>query len=185
MQKHIDLHNSKICEWGCGPVRLLRHFRYHLKDYNIDLYGADYNKKTIEWCKRNFNDITFIENELHPPLDFPENFFDVVYCVSVFTHLSKELQVEWLNECLRITKQDGIFLMTVHGDSCSKKLQKKEKKNYNNNGYVMRGKVQEGKRNFVSFNNPSYVRNDLLKGKNILEFIPGYGNAQDIWIIKK
>ncbi|MFC1490890.1 class I SAM-dependent methyltransferase, partial [Candidatus Latescibacterota bacterium] len=185
IQKHIDPNGIKICEWGCGPVRLLRHFDYHLKDYNVELFGTDYNKKTIKWCKRNFPDITFIDNQLHPPLDFPDNYLDAIYCVSVFTHLSRELQIEWLNECLRVIKPDGIFLMTVHGDSCSKKLLKYEQDDYKSGGYVMRGKVKEGKRNFVSYNNPSYIRNVLLKDADILEFIPGGRNNQDMWIIKK
>jgi len=146
------LTNAKICEWGCGPARLIRHFGAILNDSSINIYGTDYNKKTIEWCKKNIPDVTFQENNLRPPLNFLDNTFDFLYCISVFTHLSKELQLEWLEECFRVLRSDGIFLMSVHGDSCSNNLLDNEKKEYLSHGCVVRSNVKEGQRTFTAYN---------------------------------
>lgn len=182
--KHKDISEAKICEWGCGPARLLRHFRGFLGD-KADLYGTDYNPKSIKWCRNNIPEVNFTLNGLHPPLTFSDNFFDVIYCVSVFTHLSKELQTEWLNECLRILKPGGIFYFTMHGDSFRGKLLEDEQRVYDAEGFLLRGNVREGKKNFTSFDSPSYIRNVFLKGRTILEHIPGEGKRQDVWILMK
>lgn len=184
LEKNYSVKNIKICEWGCGPARLIRHFRGFIGN-EADLYGTDYNSRIIEWCQKNIKDITFIKNELHPPLNFESNFFDIIYCVSVFTHLSKELQNEWLNECLRILKPGGIFYFTVHGDSFITKLLNDEKKIYDNEGFLIRGNIGEGRKNFISYNSPSYIKNVFLKGLNIIDYYKGEKNNQDIWVIKK
>ena len=186
LKKHIDFRNARICEWGCGPSRLLRHFDPILKDSSTELYGTDYNRKSVRWCKKNIPDVDFKENDLKPPLDFPDDYFDTVYCISVLTHLSAESQEDWLNECLRILRPGGVFLMTVHGDSSSANLLADEKRTYQHSGCVVRGSVKEGQRNFTTYNSSSYMRDFLLKDKEILEYIQGStSKVQDIWIIRK
>jgi SAM-dependent methyltransferase len=185
IRKHINLKNARICEWGCGPARLLRHFVSLLRDENPELYGTDYNLKTIAWCSVHIPGIRFSSNRLLPPLEYPDAFFDVVYCVSVFTHLSREAQKLWLEECMRVIKPGGIFLMTVHGDTCSRKLLPDETDEYHESGCVIRGKVKEGKRVFTAYNSPDYMRNVFLAGREIVEHIEGRGTLQDIWIVRK
>lgn len=82
-------------------------------------------------------------------------------------------------------KPGGVFLMTVHGDSCSCGLNKQETMKYLESGYVVRGEVTEGKRTYTSYNSPEYMRNIFLRGLDIVEHIPGEGRVQDIWIIRK
>jgi SAM-dependent methyltransferase len=182
--RHKDITEAKICEWGCGPARLLRHFRDFL-GAKAELYGTDYNPKSINWCRNNIPEVNFSLNGLHPPLSYIGSFFDAVYCVSVFTHLSKEVQKEWFDECMRILKPGGLFYFTMHGDSFLNKLLDDEKRVYDTEGFLIRGNVREGKKNFTSFDSPSYIRNVFLKGRTILEHIPGEGNRQDVWIVMK
>jgi SAM-dependent methyltransferase len=185
MAKHIDLKNARICEWGCGPARLLRHFADILGDREPELFGTDYNLRTIAWCKEKIPGIRFASNRLLPPLEYPDDYFDVVYCVSVFTHLSQEAQKLWLDECMRVIKPGGIFLMTVHGDTCSRKLLPDEADEYRGTGCVIRGRVKEGKRVFTAYNSPDYMRNVFLDGLRVEEHIEGRGTLQDIWIVRK
>jgi len=182
--RHKSIGCVRICEWGCGPARLLRHFRNFLGS-ETELWGTDFNPKSIKWCRENIPEINFLKNALHPPLGFGNSYFDIVYCVSVFTHLSKQLQKDWLEECLRILKPDGIFYFTIHGDSFREKLLEDEKKIYDKDGFLQRSNIKEGKKNFTSFNSPSYIRNIFLKNNTILEHIPGEGNRQDVWIAGK
>ena len=52
-----------------------------------------------------------------PPLDYSDEMFDLVYAVSVFTHLSEEFQLPWLGELRRILKPNGVLLATVYNNS--------------------------------------------------------------------
>jgi SAM-dependent methyltransferase len=183
--RHISFREARICEWGCGPARLLRHVPELLAGNNPGIYGTDYNRQTIAWCQRNIPGIHFRENRLMPPLDFPDDFFDAVYCISVFTHLSREAQDAWLRECLRVMKPGGIFLLTVHGDACRGALTGQEERAYTRSGCVVRGAVTEGKRTYTAYNSPEYMRKVFLDGLNVVEHIPGENRAQDIWIIRK
>lgn len=181
--KHIDLKTARICEWGCGPARLIRHFRDMLP--GATLFGTDYNPETIAWCRRAIPGIEFRENRLMPPLDFPDGTFDAVYCISVFTHLSRAAQDAWLRECMRVLRPGGVFLMTVHGDACRGRLTPPEDREYERSGSVVRGEVTEGKRTYTAYHSPEYMRTVFLRDIAVAEHIPGEGNAQDIWIVRK
>ncbi|MHB9030792.1 MAG: class I SAM-dependent methyltransferase [Candidatus Latescibacterota bacterium] len=183
--RHISLREARICEWGCGPARLLRHFPELLPGNSPALFGTDYNRRTIAWCQRNIPGIDFRENRLMPPLDFPDDFFDAIYCISVFTHLSSGVQDAWLRECLRVVKPGGIFLLTVHGDACRGALTEPEEGAYSLSGCVIRGAVTEGKRTYTAYNSPKYMREVFLNGLIVEEHIPGENRAQDIWIVRK
>lgn len=185
LEKHKHLEKLKILEWGCGPARLLRHLPELLANGENEFWGSDYNKKTIEWCQDNVSGISFDSNMLEPPLKYGSNSFDILYCISVFTHLSIQKQKMWLDECLRVLKTEGIFLLTVHGDSCIDGLLPHELACYKTEGYVVRECVTEGKRTYVSYNNPIFMRNELLYGLDILDHITGDTGTQDIWIIRK
>lgn len=51
-----------------------------------------------------------------PPTTYPDSLFDVVYAVSVFTHLTEDRQLSWLAEFARIIRPCGLLLLTTHGD---------------------------------------------------------------------
>ncbi len=99
--KHIELKNIKILEWGCGPARIIRHLP-KLLDSSCEIYGSDYNSKTIDWCKKNVPEIHFSKNNLQPPFEFQNDFFGIIYATSVLTHLSEEMHYAWMNELKRV-----------------------------------------------------------------------------------
>jgi SAM-dependent methyltransferase len=81
---------TNILEWGCGPARVTRHI-HNAFGYETKVYGSDYNSESIKWCGKNIPDITFVLNNLLPPLPFDSSAFDFVYAISVFTHLSESV----------------------------------------------------------------------------------------------
>jgi ubiquinone/menaquinone biosynthesis C-methylase UbiE len=50
-----------------------------------------------------------------PPSELESDSFDLVYAISVFTHLDERMQFAWLGELQRVTKPTGYVLLTVHG----------------------------------------------------------------------
>jgi predicted SAM-dependent methyltransferase len=154
----------------------------------VEIYGSDYNSETINWCEQNIPGIHFFLNELNPPLRHPDNKFDLVYCISVFTHLSAETGINWANELFRVLKPGGILVITTSGDNTyNTELLADEKKKYKETGIVVRGQYQEGKKMYLARHNPAYVKENLLKKFELLQYIPaGFPFIeQDCWIVRK
>jgi SAM-dependent methyltransferase len=96
----FDLRSVRsILEFGCGTGRVLRHFR---NTSGLRLAGTDANPKPIEWDRENLPNIEFYHNGLTPPLTFGDESFDLIYALSVFTHIPLELQRSWLDELRRV-----------------------------------------------------------------------------------
>ena len=185
LKAHHSLENVNLLEWGCGPVRILRHVPEILSGERSKVFGSDYNPKTIDWDKKSFDNISFSKNDLLPPLEYDNDFFNIIFCISVFTHLDEGTELKWFDEIIRVLKPGGIFLLSIHGESSKDRLSEDEKKIFDEKGCVIRSNVTEGKRSFTSYNSESFMRERMLKDVEILEFIPGKKNEQDIWIVRK
>ena len=104
---------SRILDFGCGAGRVIRHLPELTE---AELHGIDYNEKLLGWCAENLHG-TFLRNELTPPLGLPDAHFDILYALSVFTHLREETQREWLREYARILRPGGLALISFHEQS--------------------------------------------------------------------
>jgi SAM-dependent methyltransferase len=114
-RQSLDLADLRsVLEFGCGSARVLRHFR---NIGYLSLAGSDANPKAIEWARRNLPGIDFRTNALEPPLPFAEESFDLVYALSVFTHIPLVWQRPWLEELRRVLRPGGYLLCTVLGSS--------------------------------------------------------------------
>lgn len=186
--KHIDLKDKRILDWGCGPGRLIRHLPEIINN-GCEFFGTDYNENSIQWCSNNLEGIQFNLNSLKAELPYKDNFIDIIYGISIFTHLSEELHDEWFNELFRILKPGGVMFLTTQGDNFKIKLTEQELNKYNRGQLVVRGKVKEGHRTFSAFH-PKPFMDKLFKNVEVLEHIEISAGVekwvpQDIWIIKK
>lgn len=110
----VDFRNaSRVLDLGCGSGRVIRHMP---KLTDAALFGADYNAELAAWCAKNLTG-DFRKNDLHPPLPYPDAHFDVVYLLSVFTHLRIPTQREWLAELARVVRPGGAALVTFHDET--------------------------------------------------------------------
>jgi SAM-dependent methyltransferase len=176
---HPDV--GRVLEWGCGPARILRHLPEFLPA-GTQLFGTDYNQESIAWCKRTIEKITFSENALSPPLPFEGGSFDVIYAVSVLTHLSAHQQDAWIKELRRLLRPKGHLILTTHGEKSAKVLLPHEYARFQKDGIVIRGSVEEGTRCFLSYNHPDYAKNHLFSGMRVCEHIPGHSaEATSLW----
>lgn len=187
-RNHLDLKNKRILDWGCGPGRVIRHLPDVIGN-GCEYFGTDYNEKSIDWCSKNLTDIHFNKNSLNAQLPYDDNYMDVIYGLSIFTHLSEQLHYDWYNELFRVLKPNGIMFLTTQGENFKVKMTDVEIQKYNENKLVVRGNVKEGHRTYSAFHPPEFMRN-LFSNVEILEHIdrkPGKGDwlPQEIWIIKK
>ncbi len=187
-EKHTTMAGKTLLDWGCGPARVLRHFP-KLLEQTSEIHGTDYNSDTITWCRENIEGATFSINQLAPPTSYPNEYFDLVYGISIFTHLSEAKHQNWFDELMRISKKGSVLLLTTHGAIFRDKLTKQECEDFDQGKLVERGKVVEGHRVFAAFQPPIYMRQLFEPQAEILEHIEGtrknWGLEQDVWIIRK
>lgn len=178
----------RVLEWGCGPARILRHLTALKGEYPLELYGTDYNTDSIRWCQGAVTDINFETNDLAPPLPFQDAFFDVVYCLSVFTHLSEAQHYAWITEIERVLKPGGIFMGTFHGENSRSKLRNSERLLYDAGQPIFRGEVKEGSRLYTAYHPPTFVREVLLRNFQHAEpkdVDDVYNLQQTLWLAQK
>lgn len=173
-----------ILEFGCGCGRVLRHWR---AVSGPQIHGTDYNPKLLDWCRVNLPFSRISQNGLAPPLAFPDSGFDFIYAISVFTHLSEDLQARWMTELTRILRPGGLLLITTHGTSFHHKLDAAEQARFDSGKLVVRYADSSGQNLCNAYHPETWVRNRLATDYTILEFVPaGTWEAvyQDIYLLK-
>jgi SAM-dependent methyltransferase len=174
--------NWVVLDWGCGPGRVIRHWT----EDNFTCFGSDVNDKSLAWCKYNFPSIRFLHQQVLPPLDIAEETFDLIYGISILTHLSLSAHFLWIEELKRILKPGGLLVLTTQGNAFKDKLTQSEKKDFDDGHLIVRGSVKEGHRTFSSFH-PMPFMEKLFDSFVILKHISveNEGNVQDVWIVRK
>jgi ubiquinone/menaquinone biosynthesis C-methylase UbiE len=94
-----------VLDFGCGCDRTIIWFSKTAK--SVRFSGTDIDATAIDWCRRPLKFACFQANQPAPPLVCPAESFDLVYALSVFTHLNEEHQLLWLRELERITRPMG------------------------------------------------------------------------------
>jgi SAM-dependent methyltransferase len=115
--------NARVLDFGCGCGRILRYLHPALP--GCEFVGADIDVEAIAWNRAQLAHLgRFVANDAWPPLALEDQSVDVVYALSVFTHLPEDMQFAWLAELRRVIRKDGLLLLTVLGPDCFRALWK-------------------------------------------------------------
>lgn len=104
-------------DFGCGCGRISR----HLLNARIALTGVDVDRSQVRWAARHLPG-RWLGILPEPPLPFPPGSFDVVFSVSVFTHLDESQQLAWLGELRRVLRPSGRLVASTHGPALAAAL---------------------------------------------------------------
>ena len=113
--KLSDLPN--VLDFGCGCGRTLSHLMHAFPHHKFT--GTDVDPEAIAWCRSNLIPAEFQVNRYEPPLLFADHSFDLICGISVFTHLDKASQEQWIPELYRLLRPGGALIMTVNGTSAA------------------------------------------------------------------
>jgi SAM-dependent methyltransferase len=108
---HTGAEPLRVLDFGSGAGRVLQYF----SQKNFELYACDVDNTAIEYLRRVFPAVKSAVSYYKPPLVYQDGQFDVVYSVSVWTHLAPNLQIPWLLEMGRILAPGGLALLTTIG----------------------------------------------------------------------
>ncbi len=115
---------QNVLDFGCGCGRTI--LQWDLPALR-KLIACDVDGPAIAWMKQaydgtKYSQLSFMHTRFDPPLPFPNDHFDLIYSVSIFSHLSGEDERTWLTELARVLCPGGIALITVQGHSAVKRF---------------------------------------------------------------
>lgn len=101
-----EIPHSKVLEFGVG---FGRHATYLTKLKNIEFHGVDQSPTMLESLKKNVSEYEEIKDRIiliepRSKLPYPDNYFDVVYTVSVLIHIQPEHLKDIMQELIRVSK---------------------------------------------------------------------------------
>jgi len=155
IKEHAPGEDPQVLEWGCGLGRIGSHLVPDLA-----YTGVDIDRGSIAWCAENL-DGRFTVNNPQPPLPFADQSWDVVFAVSIFTHLSKKAHLAWRDEIFRVLKPGGVFLFTVHGEREAGGLTAAERQRFDRGQIITKGGVAEGSRTYLAYHPQAFVAEHL------------------------
>jgi SAM-dependent methyltransferase len=108
----------RALDFGCGAGRVLRHFTREATA--AEFFGCDIDEASIAWLNANacppFHAFVVAEE---PGLPTEDDYFDVAWAMSVFTHLTDHW-AGWLLELHRVLKPGGHLITTFLGSNIAK-----------------------------------------------------------------
>jgi SAM-dependent methyltransferase len=109
-----DAPRVRVLDFGCGSGKTLHHFYGELDRF--ELHGCDIDGPSIQWLSENHGAYaSFAEVAATPGLPYPDSSFDLIYAISVFTHIV-EHWAAWLLELRRVLAPDGLLAVTTLGE---------------------------------------------------------------------
>ena len=185
---------GRILDWGCGCGRLAR---YAAALPGVELSGCDIDADNVSWCAAHLQG-RYAPCGLHPPLPFAGTSFDLIYGLSVFTHLREPLQDEWLAELHRVAAPGALLLMTVHGQTALDysgvvpqehaelaRLIRARGIHQTGGNDQLHGFVEQPDEYVTVFHDRDYVRARWGKRFEILGILPGYIYTHDLVVLRK
>ncbi len=160
-----------ILDFGCGCGRVARHWRSSFvaqrdtKDERWEgpeIYGCDYNPELVAWCQANLPNLRATRNELAPPTPYVTGSFDLVYALSVFSHLDEVLQRGWLAEFRRLLRPGGLLVLSVLGERMRHRLGAEEQQRFDCGEMVVQRPRMAGRNLCTVYHPRSYVEGQLL-----------------------
>lgn len=174
-----------ILDFGCGCGRVARHW----KDLRgPELHGTDYDPELVGWCRDNLPFLKVHQNELEPPTELSAGRFDLVYVISILTHLPEELGRRWLEEWGRVLRPGGLLLFTTHGDVHRRHLSRRERLSYDAGEVVVKNAGVAGSAVCMAHHPRSWVDANLPPGFEVVSFTPGaptVGFLQDMHVLRR
>ena len=101
----------QVLDFGCGSGRLLRQFLDVAR--LAEFHSSDTDQEMVSWVREQLcPPIAEVRvNREQPPLDYPDDHFDLITALSVFTHIADGWS-DWLLEIRRVLKPGGLLIAT-------------------------------------------------------------------------
>jgi SAM-dependent methyltransferase len=176
--------SPRVLDFGCGCGRVIRHWH---SLHGVELHGCDYNPRLIDFCRRALPFARFEVNELRAPLVYADDTFDVVYALSVFTHLDEAAEDFWLRELTRIVKPGGHLFITVQGTRRLHAMTPEQRARFERGERITENAGGAGSNDCYAYHPEQFVRRHFGGHLTVVDFVPGgqADNRQDVCLLRK
>jgi SAM-dependent methyltransferase len=104
---------KRVMDFGCGAGRTLKHFLPDAE--HAEFWGVDVDQTSIDLLRDTVSPpLHVLQSGYMPPLELESASFDLIWSISVFTHLTDN-SLPWLLELHRLLKPGGLLLATYMG----------------------------------------------------------------------
>jgi SAM-dependent methyltransferase len=176
---------SRVLDFGCGTGRVVRQWAT-LK--GPDVFGCDYNARSVAWNKQNLKFASFGQNRLEPPLPYSAGFFDLTYSVSVFTHLPQPLQRPWIEEMHRVLASGGVLVLTLSGRGDFTRLTDAEQSRFENGELIVLDAAYAGTNICGVYHPLEYVQREWADLFSLVRHYPSGAKGspnQDLYVFER
>ncbi len=189
--------DSNVLDFGCGVGRVCFPLMERL---DCRLFCCDVDRSAINFIAANTKNLFPLTTNYDPPLPFADHFFDIVYSVSVWTHLPAPAEAAWLTEMKRITKPGAMLFITTaghptleahHGRGIDTSFTSDELKK---RGFVFNeNKLHKKDPGLwpgvtdvygLARHDPDYVRRTWSKFMQVVDVLPGTIGKQDLVVLR-
>jgi SAM-dependent methyltransferase len=184
---------SDILDFGCGSARVMRYFLG--PENQARFTGTDIDRELVEWCRQNIEGVEWCVNPFMPATRFADGAFDLIYAISVFSHLDESFQNAWLAELQRITRRGAVLILTIHGEPFIAKasMTASQRRELEENGFLYatgtKGKLKlDGLPDFyqTAFHRSDYIQRVWGSYFEVVKQIPeAIGHTQDAVVLRR
>lgn len=160
---------DSLLDYGCGCGRILRHWQ--AADTRF-IAGTDYNPFFVDFLRKT---LPFAQVKLstpETPVPFEDGSFELIYGISVLTHLDEAAQNAAVADLVRVLQPQGVLLLTVHGESRVGGLSPDERRLFNEGVMVVRTPEVSGSNACITWHPPSYINEWLGRYFTSVEVVP-------------
>ncbi len=149
-----------VLDFGCGSGRVLPHMAELIP--GARLIGCDVDPAAITWAARHRPECDWLLSAADPPLPIEAGGVELLYSISVFSHLAEDRQDAWLAELHRVLAPGATALLSVHGAHAFEQFR---------TGRVQSGWCRSG----------AFARESLAPGEFVFEpYVRSRWNAADL-----
>jgi SAM-dependent methyltransferase len=173
--------DQRVLEFGCGSGRVGRWF---IAGCEARFSGCDVNDRLVRWCRQNLNG-DFTRTKLAPPLPYADATFDLVYALSVFTHMHETNARAWFAELARVVRPGGLALLTYQDDRLVTAAALQPRLGLD--GFAIRREGAEGGNLLSSYFTPTGLADRAGADWQVLDHVPTDASAhgQAVAILRK
>jgi len=170
-------------DFGCGCGRLARHIAPRVIAGGGRFVGLDINPKLVDWSAKNLPG-EYRRNRLLPRAPVEDASVDLLYAVSVFTHVPRASMALWLEDYARMLKPGGVALVSFADEDRIDIAHPARRGELDREGFLTSTTVLEGSNYMSSYATVAAFTDLASRFMDVVEVTPSGASGQTLaWAV--
>lgn len=170
----------RVLDYGCGCGRIARWLAPEVEEGGGSFSGVDIQPLLIAWCAANLPG-RYALARLRRPMPVDDDAIDLIYAVSVVTHLKRASTAALIADFARVLAPGGVALVTFQdedfnaGERRAKLIER---------GYVVSSQRAEGFNHLSAWATHQTMRDLCSPGLQVVRTLPSQDGDQAICVLR-